>query len=255
MKSFSMPFAALVQGASRGIGLEFVRELLGDPSVDAVYATCRSPNDSEGLVSLSQTEPDRLRLVSMDLADEGSVAAAASELSQTGEDLHLLINCAGLLHDPDGMRPERRLSDVRPEQMIRSYQVNTIGPVLVAKHFQKLFAPRGRSVFASLSARVGSIGDNQLGGWYAYRAAKAAQNMITRNLSIELRRSAKDIICVALHPGTVDTDLSRPFQRNVPRDRLFTPERAARQLLAVIDSLTPASNGNFYAWNGTEIPW
>jgi NAD(P)-dependent dehydrogenase (short-subunit alcohol dehydrogenase family) len=110
-------------------------------------------------------------------------------------------------------------------------------------------------VFASISARVGSIGDNRLGGWYAYRGAKAAQNMFTRTLAIEWARSRRNVVCVALHPGTTDTDLSRPFQANVAPDKLFDRGRTVRQLLAVIDRLTPADTGRFYAWDGSEIPW
>lgn len=246
---------ALVQGASRGLGLEFVLQLLADPAVDRVYASCRSPDKAEGLQELASRHAERLRLLQMDVTAEASVAAAAALVAKSGDAVDLLINCAGILHGADGMRPERRLADIDPGHMVHSYQVNAIGPALVAKHFQKLFLPGRRIVFASLSARVGSIGDNRLGGWYSYRAAKAAQNMITRNLSIELRRQTAGSICVALHPGTVDTDLSRPFQRNVPRDRLFAPARAVRQLLSVIDSLTPESNGRFYAWDGKEIPW
>ena len=110
-------------------------------------------------------------------------------------------------------------------------------------------------MFASISARVGSIGDNRLGGWYAYRAAKAAQNMFTRTLAIEWARSRRNVICVALHPGTTDTELSRPFQANVPPGKLFSADRTVRQLLAVIERLTPADSGHFLAWDGTEIPW
>ena len=171
------------------------------------------------------------------------------------EAVDLVVNCAGVLHDEAAMQPERRLEDVQVEHLQRAFAVNAIGPLLVAKHFQQLLPRRQRAVFASLSARVGSIGDNRLGGWYAYRASKAAQNMITRNLSIELRRRSRGIVCVALHPGTVDTALSRPFQRNVPSEKLFSPERAASQLLAVVDRLGPDDNGGFFAWDGQPVPW
>ncbi len=153
------------------------------------------------------------------------------------------------------MQPERRLADVDAEAFLRSMRVNALGPLLMAKHFEPLLRSAQRAVFASISARVGSIGDNRLGGWYAYRASKAAQNMVTRNLSIELRRRTRGIICVALHPGTVDTALSEPFQTRVPPDRLFTPDYAAEKLLAVIESLDADSNGRFFAWDGSEIPW
>jgi NAD(P)-dependent dehydrogenase (short-subunit alcohol dehydrogenase family) len=170
--------------------------------------------------------------------------------------LHLIVNCAGVLHGgPAQLAPEKRLADVRPEALAASFAVNAFGPLLVAKHFERLLAHRDRAVFASISARVGSIGDNRLGGWYAYRGAKAAQNMFTRTLAIEWARSRRNLVCVALHPGTTDTDLSRPFQANVAPDRLFGPGRTVRQLLAVIDRLTPADTGRFYAWDGSEIPW
>ena len=191
----------------------------------------------------------------MDVTVEDSVANAAAAIRAETARVDLLVNCAGVLHDGADMQPEKRLADVSPVSLQRSFAVNAVGPLLVAKHFQGLLDREARAVFASLSARVGSIGDNRLGGWYAYRTAKAAQNMVTRNLSIELRRRARGVICVALHPGTVDTGLSRPFQSNVPEERLFSPERAARQLLDVIDGLRPEDNGGFFAWDGQPIPW
>jgi NAD(P)-dependent dehydrogenase (short-subunit alcohol dehydrogenase family) len=167
----------------------------------------------------------------------------------------MVINCLGLLHDGEDFRPEKRIEDVSAENLARSFSTNAIGPALVAKHFAPLLPVRSRCVFATLSARVGSIADNRLGGWYAYRASKAAQNMITKGLSIELARKKKGVICVALHPGTTATALSEPFIRNVPSERLFSPELAAGQLLAVIDRLRSGDNGSFLAWDGTTIPW
>ena len=154
-----------------------------------------------------------------------------------------------------GMQPEKRLADVRPASLARAFAVNAIGPLLVAKHFERLLAHRERAVYASVSARVGSIGDNRLGGWYAYRGAKAAQNMFTRTLAIEWSRSRRNVTCVALHPGKPDSDLSRPFQANVPPEKLFAPGRTVRQLLEVIDRLAPADTGSFLAWDGSRIPW
>jgi NAD(P)-dependent dehydrogenase (short-subunit alcohol dehydrogenase family) len=138
---------------------------------------------------------------------------------------------------------------------MEAFAVNGAGPLLLAKHLEPLLPRRERAVFASLSARVGSIGDNRLGGWYAYRASKAAQNMFIRTLAIELARRARGAICVALHPGTTDTELSRPFQGGVPESKLFTAERAVEQLLRVIDGLGPGDTGRFIAWNGERIPW
>jgi NAD(P)-dependent dehydrogenase (short-subunit alcohol dehydrogenase family) len=189
----------------------------------------------------------------MDFSDERSVAQAADTVERDGEGLDVVIVCGGVLHSPDGLRPERRLSDVRVEHLVRSFSVNAIGPLLVAKHFERFLPRRDRCVFASLSARVGSIGDNRLGGWYGYRASKAAQNMFTKNLAIELRRTHRGLICVGLHPGTVDTALSAPFQRVVPSKRLFSAEQAATYLLHVIAGLNDPHNGSVLAWDGTEI--
>jgi len=255
LTSFPAGSHALVQGASRGIGLEFVRQLLGQPAVGRVFAGCRTPDRADELAALA-ADDHRLQVLPLDAGDEASIARAAAMVASVTDRLHLVVNCAGILHGgPASLAPEKRLADVQPEGLAASFAVNAFGPLLVAKHFERLLAHRERAVFASISARVGSIGDNRLGGWYAYRGAKAAQNMFTRTLAIEWARSRRNVVCVALHPGTTDTDLSRPFQGNVPADRLFSPERTVRQLLGVIDHLTPADSGRFYAWDGSEIPW
>ena len=255
LSSFPEDSRALVVGASRGIGLEFVRQLLGQPGMARVFAACRRPQDARELQDLSLTEP-RLRIVALDVGDEASIAHGADRVAADTERLHLIVNCAGILHGgSQALRPERRLADVRAATLAESFAVNAFGPLLVARHFERLLAHREHAVFASISARVGSIGDNRLGGWYAYRGAKAAQNMFTKTLAIEWARSRRNVVCVALHPGTTDTDLSRPFQANVAPDRLFAPARTVRQLLAVIDRLTPADTGRFLAWDGSEIPW
>jgi len=194
--------------------------------------------------------------VALDVGDEASIAHGADRVAADTERLHLIVNCAGILHGgSQALRPERRLADVRAAALADSFAVNAFGPLLVARHFERLLAHREHAVFASISARVGSIGDNRLGGWYAYRGAKAAQNMFTKTLAIEWARSRRNVVCVGLHPGTTDTDLSRPFQANVAPDKLFAPARTVRQLLAVIDRLTPADTGRFLAWDGSEIPW
>lgn len=255
LTSFPAGSQALVQGASRGIGLEFVRQLLAQPAVGRVFAGCRAPDRAEELVALAASEP-RLQVVPLDVTDEASIAQASATVAGATDRLHLILNCAGILHGgAAALAPEKRLADVRPEALAASFAVNAFGPLLVAKHFEQLLAHRERAVFASISARVGSIGDNRLGGWYAYRGAKAAQNMFTRTLAIEWSRSRRNVVCVALHPGTTDTGLSRPFQANVPPDKLFSPERTVRHLLDVINGLTPADTGRFYAWDGSEIPW
>ena len=255
LSSFPDGSHALVQGASRGIGLEFVRQLLTQPQFGRVFAGCRAPDQTVQLATLAAGDP-RLHLVALDASDEDSIARAADTVAGVTDRLHLVVNCAGILHGgPQALAPEKRLADVRADALAASFAVNAFGPLLVAKHFERLLAQRERVVFASISARVGSIGDNRLGGWYAYRGAKAAQNMFTKTLGIEWARSRGNVACIALHPGTTDTDLSRPFQANVPPGKLFSTERTVQQLLAVIDRLTPADSGRFLAWDGSEIPW
>ncbi|RDE06535.1 SDR family NAD(P)-dependent oxidoreductase [Sphingomonas aracearum] len=182
----------------------------------------------------------------LDLLDEASIAAAAAHAA--GADLVLVAT--GLLHEGDH-GPEKAFRDLDPEWLARQYAVNAIGPALVAKHFLPILPKSGRGVFAALTARVGSISDNRLGGWYGYRAAKAALNQIIRTLAIEERRRNDRSIVVALHPGTVDTALSKPFQQS-GRD-LFRPDRAAVQLLDVLDGLRPPDSGKIFAWDGAEI--
>jgi len=253
--SFASGCNVLIQGSSRGIGLEFVRQLLGDAAPGRIFAACRAPQASPSLVDLAAQDP-RLGLLKLDVTSEPSIRAAAASVAAEVPRLHLVVNCAGLLHDrAAGIAPEKRLADVESDALMASFAVNAAGPLLVARYFEPLLAHAERAVFASISARVGSIGDNRLGGWYAYRGSKAAQNMFTKTLAIEWARSRRNVICVALHPGTTDTELSRPFQANVPPQKLFSVERTVAQLLAVIDRLTPADSGRFLAWDGTGIAW
>lgn len=254
LSSFEEPVTALVVGASRGIGLAFVRALAVSTRVRRIWAGCRRPDAAGELTGLASGH-DRIRVLPVDITDEPALAAAATEIEGEAAPLNLVINCAGVLHEEDGMVPERRLREVRGDWLARAFSVNATGPILLAKHVEPLLPRRERAVFASLSARVGSIGDNRLGGWYGYRASKAAQNMLLKTLSVELPRRARGAIVVALHPGTTDTDLSRPFQGSVRADKLFPPGRAAGHLLQVIDGLGAGDNGTFYAWDGRQVPW
>jgi NAD(P)-dependent dehydrogenase (short-subunit alcohol dehydrogenase family) len=185
----------------------------------------------------------------VDLEDEASIAAAAGRIAGAPT---LVVVATGLLHDGEH-GPEKAMRDLDPVWMARNFAINAIGPALVAKHVLPLMPKTGRMVFAVLSARVGSISDNKLGGWYAYRASKAAVNQLVRTLSIEDKRRNSSGIVVALHPGTVDTGLSRPFQGNVSPGRLFKPDRAAVQLLDVIDGLRAPDSGKLFAWDGVEV--
>lgn len=232
-----MKGAAVVVGASGGIGAAFEAALIEEGAYEVVHGLARSRGGAQQL----------------DLRNEDSIAAAAATVAK-GPPPRLVIVATGVLH-ADGHGPEKALRDLDPAWLAQVYAVNAIGPALVAKHFLPLM-PRGeRTVFAALSARVGSISDNQLGGWYGYRASKAALNMLVRNLAIEERRRNSRAIMVALHPGTVDTALSRPFQGNVQPGRLFDAERAALQLLDVIEDLKAPDSGKLFDFEGKEIPF
>ncbi|EKQ70017.1 dehydrogenase of unknown specificity [Leptolyngbyaceae cyanobacterium JSC-12] len=243
----------LIVGASQGIGLEFVRQLLKDAQVGYVFATYRHTPSPE-LGAWMEHEPRRLILITMDVTDEAQIAQGVAQIQQHTPHLHLVVYCVGLLHDGD-LQPEKSLQQIQPERLMRYFQVNSIGAVLLAKHIIPLLKHRERSVFASISAKVGSIGDNQIGGWYGYRASKAALNMFLRTVAIEYQRKSPNTLVVMLHPGTTDTRLSKPFQRGVPPEKLFSVERTVAQLLQVISNLQPEDSGQFFSWDGSPLPW
>ena len=256
MNAFDQPIDALIQGASRGIGYEFVYQLIRSPRVNRVFATCRSPEKSTALVNLQTEFPDKVETISLDVTEEYSIDYAMRQIEELSDCIQLIINCAGLLHDEKkNIYPEKKLTDIDTPAMLESFLVNSIGPIMVIKHMDNLLAKNKRTVIANLSARVGSIADNRLGGWYSYRASKAAQNMLTKTLSVELSRTHPNAICVALHPGTVDTGLSQPFQARVPAHKLFSTQQSVQYLLKVINELTPSDTGSFFAWDGERIPW
>ena len=183
--------------------------------------------------------------------DETSIEESALVASKD-KPIDMVIIATGILHEGKLM-PEKSLKDLSAEKLQRLFEVNTIVPLLIAKHFLPKLSRETRSIFATLSARVGSISDNQLGGWYSYRASKAALNMIIKNIAIEISRFNKKAIIVGLHPGTVDSNLSKPFQGNVPYGKLFTPEYSTQKLLEVLTSLTSKQSGKCFAWDGKEI--
>jgi len=244
---------ALVVGASHGIGLAFAQQLVAHPQIESLFLASRDAPASVELRALQREHGSRLRVLSCDLTNETSLEALRESLAPAGR-LHLVLNTAGALHGP-GLSPEKSLRQVGLQGLQRSFAVNAFGPILLARAVLTLLTHGDPVVFASLSARVGSIGDNRLGGWYAYRAAKAAQNQLLRSFAIELTRLNRGSIVLALHPGTVDTGLSRPFSVNVPAERLFAPDFAARRLLEVMAARSAADSGGFYAWDGQVVPW
>jgi NAD(P)-dependent dehydrogenase (short-subunit alcohol dehydrogenase family) len=231
MQNFPTNFHALVIGASGGIGAAFLQILKDHPQCGHVIGLHR------------KSQP------AIDFENEASIAAAAEELRPFAP-FHLIINAAGILHTDEWM-PEKKLADLQFAQLQKTFQINTFGPALVLRYFSPLL-DKDRGVLAMLSAKVGSIGDNQLGGWYSYRASKAALNMLVKTASIELKRSHPNALCVAVHPNTVNTPLSKPFRgEQIGRPALS----AAQDMLTLLDSLTASDSGEFYAYDGEHLPW
>lgn len=254
--------AVLIQGATGGVGRALVEQLLATEEDLHLIVTSRQALPDQVTPTLtsyssesSRKKSSRVDRVTLDLSSDESIARAAAQVAQLTPRLHLVITTAGVLRvDPAlGASPEKKLTDLSRAVMHEVFSVNSFGPFLWYAALRPLFRHRDPLTIATLSARVGSISDNRLGGWYTYRASKAAQNMMTKTLSLELQRSNPRAIVVGLHPGTVDTSLSRPFQSRVPPEKLFTPERSASALLAVIAQLTPDQSGRVFAWDSQEI--
>lgn len=231
MNSLPEGFRALVIGASGGIGQAFEQALQANPRCAEVVCLHRH---SEPII---------------DFDEETSIAAAAETLRSGGR-FHLIINAAGLLHSADFM-PEKKLADLSYAQLEATFRINTFGPALVLRHFSPLLDGE-RGVLAVISAKVGSIEDNRLGGWYSYRSSKAALNMLLKTAAIQVRRGNPNAVLVSLHPGTVNTGLSRPFKgEQIGRPALV----AAQDMLAVLDGMTAADTGSFVSYNGERLPW
>jgi NAD(P)-dependent dehydrogenase (short-subunit alcohol dehydrogenase family) len=223
-------FSAVVIGASGGIGSALCTQLQQEPHVGEVIALSRCQGQ-------------------IDLLDETSIQNAAQHLQ--GKSIHLLICATGVL-DVDGHPPEKALRQIDPEIMLREFSINAVGPALIAKHFLPLLDRKERAIVAFLSARVGSIEDNRLGGWISYRASKAALNQIIRTASIEYTRTHPEIVLAAIHPGTVRTNLSKPYAGG---HRTVSPDEAATSILTMLNGLRPDASGSFIAYDGSAIPW
>ncbi len=241
-ESLGQNLRVAVVGASGGIGAALVEQLITSDQVAQVHALSRQikPHPSSKVSNLA-----------FDFTDEDSLEASAQVLAEAGP-LDIVILATGLLQG-NGIAPEKNLRALSFEGFEKSFMTNAIGPAMTARYFLPLMRRDGKAVFAALSARVGSISDNHIGGWYAYRSAKAALNMILKTLSIEMGRRFKNLIIIGLHPGTVDTKFSKPFQGNVPDGKLFTPEYSAKKLLSVIDQVTPDNSGDLLDWAGKIV--
>lgn len=231
-----------IYGASGAIGNALLKEFsLSNPS-SVINAFTSSPQNSQF---------DNVRYHKIDYFDEQSIQESA-DIAKASGDIDLAIVATGILHNNDIM-PEKSLSQLSFEKFDLLYKSNAVVPAIIAKHVAKNLSKNNISVFACLSARVGSISDNHLGGWYSYRASKAALNMIIKNTAIEIARANKNACIVGLHPGTVDSNLSKPFQSNVTGNKLFTPEYSSKKLSKVINELNPDKTGKCFAWDGQEI--
>ena len=238
-------FTAIVVGANGGIGYAVLHKLLSDAQVGSVLAVSRSP--------ITFKHP-KLDAITADI----TTTAGRNTLSETlnGRPVHLLFNAIGMLHDAtQGVQPEKRLEQFDEDAFAQVMHINAATPALLLAALKPSLQGKHPVIIASLSARVGSITDNGYGGWYSYRASKAAHNMLMKTAAIELTRRNKQSIVLCLHPGTTDTALSKPFQARVPTEKLFTTEFVAGQLLEVIAKRTPTDTGSFWDWAGEPIPW
>lgn len=245
LNSFGKNLNAAVIGASGGIGSAIASQLDQCQAVSKVLRIART---------LPTASPDGHSWYYLDLESERSIRHAADAIAKSLGVLHIVVVATGVLHRGRLVQPEKTWQSLSSPAMETAFRINTFGPTLIAKHFLPLLAKDRKSAFVALTARVGSIQDNHLGGWYAYRASKTALNMVIKTLSIELARRNPNALCVGLHPGTVDTALSEPFQKGVRHDHLFSPRQSARYLLHVLDGLSLADSGGVFAWDGSVIP-
>lgn len=242
--SFGTDLRVIIVGASGGIGRALTQALAASNQTASIHAFSRF-----GVVP----ENTKITAHRLDFTKDADLEKITETLKPLGP-FDICIVATGLLQG-EGIAPEKNMRALNMEAMQTSFAVNCFGPTLTAKHFLPLMARDRKVVFGALSARVGSISDNRLGGWHAYRASKAALNMMIKNLAIEQGRRFQHMVILGLHPGTVDTDLSKPFQKNVPNGKLFTPEYSAEKLLNVIDGATPQDSGSLLAWDGQTIPF
>ena len=251
------PTTALIVGASGGIGYAMAERLASEPAVQTLVLCSRQAASSQPLLHLQSSLSavgKQCLVLNLDITNEASLSNMTFQLKKHVQGIDLIINTAGLLHAKD-VAPEKMLEQISLPAMQQIFAVNAYGPILLAQALLPWLKARRRVVFASLSARVGSIADNRLGGWYSYRASKAAQNQLLKTLSVELVRRNPESVVLALHPGTTDTGLSRPFQANVSQEKLFSPDFVAERLLHLMTQATPVDTGRFIAWDGQAIDW
>ncbi|MAW33317.1 MAG: hypothetical protein CMK56_02775 [Proteobacteria bacterium] len=244
--SFRAGCNVLVIGSNGGIGQATAQLLATQNNIGKVF-TC-SRHDSSILRGVEKH-------FYLDLESENSIVEVSEEIKKIIDYLDLVLVATGVLKSGSKISPEKNLESLNMSQLERSFRVNSIGPALLIKHFYPILNSKSKSVFAAISARVGSTTDNRLGGWYGYRASKAALNMFIKTAAVELKRKNSEIICVSLHPGTVDTPLSAPFQSSVIQKQMVSAADAAQNLMQVINQLNSSDSGGFFAWDGKKIPY
>lgn len=230
-----------IVGSSGSIGNQFLTIFSNSEFTENVYSLSRTPIISSH---------SKIKHMSIDYSDENSIITAKESIIN---ELDLIIICTGALHSK-AYFPEKALTEYTTEKAQFFYLTNTIGPSLIMKHLWPLLSKKSLSICASICARIGSIEDNKLGGWYSYRASKAALMMMIKSLSIEIKRRNKNAICVGLHPGTVDSHLSKPFQKHIKAEKLFSPEQSVDYLLTTFSQLNHNDTGYQFSYDGTRIP-
>ena len=230
-------------GTSGALGRAFTRFFSKNYPESTIHAFSRKLSEDLGGNVINEV---------IDYHNEASISEAATRCSKMGP-IDRVIIATGILHQGEDLLPEKSLRALSANNFQKLFEVNTIVPAMIAKHFLPQLNRQTQSIFAVLSARAGSIADNQMGGWYAYRASKAALNMILKNAAIEIGRRNRKAILVGLYPGTVDSFLSKPFQRNVPAEKLFTPEFSVNQMMSLMQKMSPDDSGKFFEWDGEEV--
>lgn len=241
---------ALIFGAGHGIGLALVQKLLEINDEIHIHATYRREDKAENLIQLATKHKQKISLHNIDPLNEEALQALAKNISH----YDLLINSIGLLHNEDGLSPEKSLREVNLENLVETFKINAAITPLIAKHFMPVKNEKKMTCFVTISAKVGSLSDNRMGGWYGYRASKAALNMFIINIFREFERKKLNCLVLSIHPGTTITELSRPYTDKTSL-KLHSPIETASNILKVISTQTIESSGKFFSWNGQEIPW
>ena len=240
----------LIFGAGHGIGLAIVTHLLETYNHITIHASYRLKKKSSALIQLQEKFEKRIELHQLDPLNEEELSAFSKKVAE----FDLLINSIGVLHDSNGLAPEKSLAEVNLGNLTHAFQVNAALTPLLAKYIKPRKNQGHLNAFVSISAKVGSISDNRMGGWYAYRASKAALNMFLKNIALEYERKNQECLVLSIHPGTTVTELSNPYIEKTSL-KLHSPEETAKNILSVIEGKTLEENGKFYSWDGEELPW